>query len=62
MTPLDSPLDLSDGSVIKQRVRNESETPCKTGRRDKRIRSNENGHTEEENNHTADMLDIGTIY
>ncbi|XP_071128877.1 chromosome transmission fidelity protein 18 homolog [Mytilus edulis] len=59
MTPLDSPLDLSDGSVIKQRVRNESETPCKTGRRDKRIRSNENGHTEEENNHTADMLDIG---
>ena len=49
VTPLDNPLDLSDGSVIKHRIREESETPCKTGRREKRIRSNENSTTQEEN-------------
>lgn len=49
ITPLDDPLDLSDGSVIKHRIREDSETPCKTGRREKRIRSNENSTTQEEN-------------
>jgi hypothetical protein len=34
---------------IKHRIREESETTCKTGRREKRIRSNENSTTQEEN-------------